>query len=279
MKKATTLFIAVFCIAKLFAQSSVCDSTGNIVIFSNYDGGVLNINVDQNIPNLKIGVCTYEPVTINIGGTYAANVTAVVYAGYVATNNNHCSNSPTTTTVIGVAANITAVNFLPPVTLSNPNGYTSIVCNYSCSTTTNQGGCNTPDQIVSYFVLTMGGTFRSHYTQYGCWSTTPYAVSAGGNCCITPFPLDVKNPTFFDFTKVYSDNSTNEIRITGKLAFPSELSIEIVNVFGQVIYTKQEGVVVGLDESISTFGMATGIYFVRMKAGMFTTTHKIAIQN
>jgi len=169
---------------------------GNLVIFANYDGGVLNINVDQNIPNLKIGVCTYEPVTINLSGPFVANVTEVRYAGYVSTTNFHCFNSPSTTTITGAPGGATtSVNFLPPSTLSNPNGYSSIVCAYSCNTSTNQGGCNTADQIVDYFETSTGGNLHSYYTQYGCWSTTPYNVSAGGNCPFTG-PADTTIITF-----------------------------------------------------------------------------------
>lgn len=185
MKKFYNLLLGVACIAASAAPLSsqiTCNPAGNLWVYTNYDGGVLNINCDVNIPNIKIGVCTYEPVTINIGGTYAGNVTEVRYAGYVSTNNFHCSNSPSTTT-INAPSPTTSVNFLPPSTLSNPNGSASIVCAYSCSTTSNQGGCNTADQIKAYFQTTTGGTLVSYYTQYGCWSSTPYALSAGGNCC------------------------------------------------------------------------------------------------
>lgn len=192
MKKfVLILFISTLTLLYSFSQTmstNTCITTssgggGNVFIYVNYDGGVLNINVDQNIPNIKIGVCTYEPVTINLSGTYVGNVTEVRYAGYVSTTNHHCSNSPTTTTIVGAPGGAaTSVNFLPPATLSNPNGYGSIVCGYSCSTTTNQGGCNTADQIQDYFLTTMGGTFNSYFTQYGCWSTTPYNLSDGGNC-------------------------------------------------------------------------------------------------
>jgi hypothetical protein len=194
MKKILFITLLVWSCATLaFNQSLAYDTCisvggggGNVVVFANYDGGVLNINVDQNIPNLKIGVCTYEPVTINLSGTYVGNVTEVRYAGYVSTANNHCPNSPPTTTINGAPGGATtSVNFLPAATLSNPNGYSLIVCGYSCSTTSNQGGCNTADQIQDYFTSTMGGTLYSYFTQYGCWSTTPYNVSAGGNCPFT----------------------------------------------------------------------------------------------
>lgn len=62
--------------------SPLCNGTGNIVIYSNYDGGTLNINVDQDIPDLKIGICTYEPVEVNISGPFAGNVAEVLYAGF-----------------------------------------------------------------------------------------------------------------------------------------------------------------------------------------------------
>lgn len=41
------------------AQGMTCDPQGNVAIFSNYDGGALTISVDQNIPDLKIGVVSY----------------------------------------------------------------------------------------------------------------------------------------------------------------------------------------------------------------------------
>ena len=52
---------------QLNAQS-ICNPIGNLAVFSNYDGGILTINVDQNIPNLKIGICTYEPIQVSFTG-------------------------------------------------------------------------------------------------------------------------------------------------------------------------------------------------------------------
>jgi hypothetical protein len=159
-----------------------CYPTGNVIIYSNYDGGYLNINVDQNISDLKIGITTYENCEINISGTYASNVTQVIYAGYGGTN-NHCNPSPPVTTINGVPSTITQVLFFPPVTWPNTNGYYSIICNYSCDSATYQGGCNTPDQIVHYYMTLFGGALYYHYTQYDCWQNT-LNVSNGGNCCI-----------------------------------------------------------------------------------------------
>lgn len=153
------------------------------MIFSNYDGGILNINVDVNIPNLKIGVCSYESIQINITGLFANNVTAVTYAGYNA-NNDNCSLGVTSTSISGTSgSSVNTILFLPPVTLTNPNGYGSVICGYSCSTTTNQGGCNTVDQIEAYFLNAFSGsTLYAHKVQYACWPGS-HTISNGGTCC------------------------------------------------------------------------------------------------
>lgn len=153
------------------------------MIFSNYDGGALTINVDVNIPNLKIGVCSYEFVQINITGLFANNVTAVTYAGYNS-NNNHCSLGVTFTSISGTSgSSIDTILISPPVTLTNPNGYSSVICGLSCSTTTDQGGCNTVDQIEAYFLNAFSGsTLYAHKVQYDCW-TNAQTISNGGTCC------------------------------------------------------------------------------------------------
>lgn len=168
-----------------------CDQSGNVVLYSNYDGGVLNINVDVNIPNLKIGVVSYEMVTINLTGPFVNNITAVQFAGYTTTTHHHCNNSPAITSIVGAPPGTDTLVFMPASPLSNNNGYYIIICNYSCDTVSNQGGCNTPDQIAAYFQQEFGGLLRYHYTQYGCWNGT-YNISDGGNCCIstlTPQPV------------------------------------------------------------------------------------------
>lgn len=164
-----------------------CNPSGNVIIYSNYDGGVLNISVDQNIPNLKIGICTYEGTTINISGAFVGNVTAVAYAGYNA-NNAHCSGI-INTSINGVPIGITSIAIYPPATLNDPNGNPNIDCAYQCNTG-NQGGCNTAGQVAHYFLTQFGGSLRFHQTQYGCWTGT-HLVSAGGNCCLVNQVLPV----------------------------------------------------------------------------------------
>ena len=64
------IFLTTLLVAVINGHAQLCNTNGNVVIFSNYDGGTLNINVDVNIPNLKIGIVSYEAVEINLSGTY-----------------------------------------------------------------------------------------------------------------------------------------------------------------------------------------------------------------
>src|SRR5262249_2367018 len=138
------------------------------------------INVDVNIPNIKIGVSSYEAVHVIVSGTYASNVTEVIWAGYNG-NNDNC-NTGTTTTAITSSGSTNAINVMPLATLSNVYGNTNIIYSYACDNTSTNPGGNTPDQIEDYF-LTMfpGSVVRYHKTQYNCW--TNQTVSGGGNCC------------------------------------------------------------------------------------------------
>jgi len=181
-----TLLLILFSLLAPAYYSQTCNTTtGNVIIFSNYDGGVININCDVNVPNLKIGVCTYEDCQINITGPFAGNVTAVRYAGFQGDNDN-CNSGVTTTSITGVSSSISTVLFAPSGILSDPNGYPSIICGYSCGTG-NQGGCNTAAQIVAYFMNAFGGTLRYYYTQYACWNNTTYDIS-DNLCCSIPSP-------------------------------------------------------------------------------------------
>jgi hypothetical protein len=109
----------------LYAQ--VCNPAGNIVVFSNYDGGTLNINVDVNIPNLKIGIVSYETVQVNLSGPFVGNITGVEYAGYN-TPSTYCSPGIATTVFSGVPVTVTPmIRFLPAATISDPDGWSSIV--------------------------------------------------------------------------------------------------------------------------------------------------------
>lgn len=180
--------LVLFLASKQTTYAQVCNNAGNLIIYSNYDGGIININVDVNIPNLKIGICTYEAAQVNISGTFSSNVTQVIYAGYNGSNDN-CSLNFTTTVINAPVATATAINFYPAVGAYSPYhgfGNSNMVGCYQCDTTVSSGGVNSPDEVVYYFTQQTGGVFRSHDTQYACWTNSTYNVSAGGNCCIVP---------------------------------------------------------------------------------------------
>lgn len=202
-------------VLSLKAQT-VCDPSGNLVIFTNYDGGEMTIDVDVNIPNLKIGICSYEAVRVNIAGTFSANVTQVIYAGYNNSPNTNCTPNVSTTSISGVSSSIVTINFAPPAGYSNPYGYGSVICGYSCNTTSSQGGCNTPDQIAYYFTQQTGGTLRFQFLQYGCWANVTKTISGGGNCCAMPCSLPAAPAnTTAAAQQVICANKTTTLNATG----------------------------------------------------------------
>ncbi|MBL7925188.1 MAG: T9SS type A sorting domain-containing protein [Bacteroidia bacterium] len=171
------------------SAQTICHPSGNIFIVSNYDGGTLNLVIDQNIPNLKIGVVSYEAIAINLSGPFVSTVTEVRYAGYNSANNTNCTPAVPTTVISSTGTVIpSSISFAPPAPSANPNGNPNIICAYSCDTTSSQGGCNTVDQIEDYFRQVFpGGSVYAHRTQYGCY-TGQVLLSNAGNCCASPLP-------------------------------------------------------------------------------------------
>ncbi|MDH4474367.1 MAG: T9SS type A sorting domain-containing protein [Fluviicola sp.] len=210
-----TLLLTMLSLGGFCASAQICNQSGNIVIFSNYDGGTLNINVDVNIPNLKIGIVSYEAVEVNLSGTYVGNITGIEYAGYNNSPNTHCSPTIATTAFTGAPGGVTPnIEFVPPVTYTDPNGYIFIDCGYSCGSD-NQGGCNTAAQIYDYFETVFSGTVYTHETQYGCWGGITQNLSDGGNCCAAPAAAPVAGFSISDNTIClgecidFTDLSTN----------------------------------------------------------------------
>lgn len=192
---ATSIIVSGFTLLLLAltpAYAQTCSPLGNLIIFTNYDGGELNINIDANIPDLKIGICSYEPVRVTISGDYIGNITEVLYAGFNSSqNNNNCGIGNFPTSIIGIPPANYSIVTIPPVTLNNPNGYNfGIICAYSCVSGINQGGCNTIDQIEDYFLTNLGGTLYALQAQYCCWlNGNTYPISAlAGSCCVTSLP-------------------------------------------------------------------------------------------
>ena len=191
--KCCVIINCFFTFFSLFGQT-VCNQNGNLAIFSNYDGGIVTIDVDQNIPNLVIAICTYEPVQVTITGAFAGNVVQVIYAGFNSTqNNNNCGQGNFITSISGVPDSITSILTNPPVGYTpvhgngaGPWGGTMIGASGQCDTLTNAGGVNTPDEIVYYFENATNSDLYFHNTQYGCWQNSTLTISQGGNCCIEP---------------------------------------------------------------------------------------------
>ncbi|HMX04187.1 MAG TPA: hypothetical protein PKE14_05920, partial [Chitinophagales bacterium] len=94
----SSIAIAFICLSlqSLKAQG-VCNPAGNVIIYSNYDGGNMTINIDENIPDLHIGICSYESINVTFTGAYVDNITEVLYAGY---------DNDGTTSITGVDAGI-----------------------------------------------------------------------------------------------------------------------------------------------------------------------------
>src|SRR3954471_3520136 len=125
MKKFLLFSIGLLALCTATRAQTTCNPNGNLVLFTNYDGGVLNINVDVNIPNIKIGICSYEAVTVNLSGTYLSNVTSVVYAGYNSHPSTHCMPTPgiLTTTINGAPSTATtSIVTTPTSPVTNANG-------------------------------------------------------------------------------------------------------------------------------------------------------------
>jgi hypothetical protein len=250
------LYKLVMLLVIVFAGSSfsqICNSSGNLVIYSNYDGGIININCDVNIPNLKIGICTYESAEIHIIGTFSNNVTGVIYAGYNG-NNDNCNLGVTSTSIIGSASQ--TINVYPAVGFSpyHGNGNANMDGCYQCDTTSNSGGVNSPDEVVYYFLNAFpGAVLRSHTTQYNCWTPTTYALSAGGNCCIMPAGFSPCTPPA---TPINTTSASNQSVCAGKTATLAVTSTNTVNWYA----TNTSTSVIGVGTSFITNTLSAGNY-------------------
>lgn len=261
--------------AILSKAQTFCNTNGNVILYSNYDGGNLKINIDQNITNIKIGICSYEAMNIEIVGTYSANVTEISYVGFNATN-NHCGLGSNPTSFSAAATTSTSVNFLPTATYSNTNGYNSLICNYSCNNTSNQGGCNTPDQIVDYFMTKFGGTFYYHKTQYGCYTNSAIQnVSTGGNCCIQPpITTGIKNNIQANSFEAYPNPANNLLNVTFSNT-NIENNITLVNELGQRVFFLKSS---HKSEKINVKDLPRGIYFVLIEGEENSQQQKVILE-
>jgi hypothetical protein len=273
MKKIYASFLllaaAPFAPIAVGAQN-VCDPAGDVIIYSNYDGGPLTINVDVNIPNLKIGVASYEFSRIVVTGPFASNVTMVWYAGYNA-NNDHCNLGAPLNTTISAGSAQDSIEFLPAPTLADPNGDNYIIYGYQCSSTPSSG--NTPEQLVHYFTTKMNGTFRYHQTQYGCWGNVD--VSAGGNCCLSPFTTSLSEGNGATLA-TYPNPADVSIRLDVQNANAEPVTVTLRNMLGEIVYTGQH-VTTGAPIEISTAALAAGLYTMEVNSPFLQLSRLVSV--
>ncbi len=260
MRKNFTLLAFVLLTNICFSQS-VCNPTGNLFIYSNYEGGVLYLNVDVNVPDIKIGIVTYETVVLNLIGPFASNVTGVHYAGAADSVDNSCSLNLGLVQINGLGAGGSSVVSLSPVsTLTNSFGSSTISCGLSCQTNVNQGGCNTPDQIEHYIQQQFPtAILRSHTTTYSCWTGDTLNLSSGGNCCaLLALGLEPKPMISNKGLNLYPNPVSSGFR----LDLEQEEFVEIYDAQGRLVFGQL--LKPGTDE-ISMINQASGIYHLRLK--------------
>ncbi|WP_415835335.1 hypothetical protein, partial [Corallococcus soli] len=132
-------------------------TAGNIFLFSNYEGGNFTLVVDQNLPNIQLGIATYKATTVTLTGPYVNNVSTVLLAGYASGS-----------TVTGIDA--ARVQRVPsePVTRQQPysNNHLVYATGWRIGTWT-AGGGNSKTQIEEYFMSKFGEvSVLSHMSQY-----------------------------------------------------------------------------------------------------------------
>lgn len=243
----------------LCAQGTFCSPQGNVALFSNYDGGALTIRVDQDIPDLHIGIVSYEYANITITGPYAGNVAAVHYAGYNGTN-DHCGQGSLvfTTIITGVPSSVAQIELYPPASYTNTNGWPNIICAYSCDIANEQGGCNTVDQVAHYFLSMWNGVLLFHRTQYGCWGGT-WNISDGGNCCEDPLETGVA-PTSPSGADVLRLERAGEV-----LNVHTDEALLLLDAAGRMV--RSLAAAPGGVQRFDTDGLPMGTYVVREQVG------------
>lgn len=286
--KTTNLILIITVLTVLIGWSNTssgqtfCNPNGNVIIYSNYNGGVLRINIDQNIPNINIGIVSYDDDSVIISGAYAANVTKVIYAGHSNSSYKQCDPEIKVKGIYGVSPSIVSFYYSPTATLNNINGHPIIICNYGCINDVRQGGCNTPDQIVDYFNTAFGTGNSSvyfHRTQYGCWTTTDplkiYKISEGGNCCIlsSRISTSLENMSIEENTLILPNPSDGHVRLTGNLQYQY---LNVYNTTGTILFSKKRSEKDSSEIDIST--LPQGVYFMELVDDSNSYNIKIVIQ-
>lgn len=173
-----SLLLSVFLLLSLVGLSqNICDSSGNLLVYSNFEGGVLSINVDQDIEDLKIGVNSYYNVEVRLSGAYAKNVTGIYITG---TGKKGPCGLFEKSSVSGAPAEA-------KVTVSNLS-YFAPCGGFEGGVSCNEGYYDpTWEELMDYFKITAfpGSKLYAYKQQYECWTSAKVVVSQGGNCCLS----------------------------------------------------------------------------------------------
>lgn len=137
----------------------------NLVVIGNYQGGTFTIDVDEHLPNLGIGLVSYDAMQVTITGTYANDVVQVVHAGY-----------EPGTTVTGIPASAFVDLRLPRA--SPDAGPADVIVD----DIPGHAAGPTASEIVAFFQAALGGgTLAFHECQYNAYAGS-MLVSQGGTC-------------------------------------------------------------------------------------------------
>ena len=188
------------CVANL--PSSELNPTS--FLFTNYDGGQLNIVVDKEIgslPNIFIGVVSYAAVQVVVSGSYAHNVAMVRVSALTAGS-----------VVLGTS-NVQIGQYNSQYT--DPYGNAKLICMTS-GTDASQGGCAAKGQTVAAFDTAFDNNVQRIQCQYGGWGGKTFKIvgnslsdvtpmtCAGSNCpprgCPTDTPKYGGHPTCSSFS-------------------------------------------------------------------------------
>jgi hypothetical protein len=151
--------------------------------------------------------------------------------------------------------------YAPPANYQNSNGHTEIICNYSCTITSSQGGCNTPDQLAAFFLdIFPGSSLYAHHTQYNCWDESLSMLwSEAGNCCALPSSLASTSKMDVELIQTNSE-------IIVKSFLSQDLNCILINSMGQVVSSQLVNQFEKGHMPIS--GLASGIYLLTCQTAM-----------
>ena len=198
MKRLSSILLVFLLMVGTNAYNqTICDPAGNVMLYSNYDGGTLNINVDVDIPNLKIGITTYEIVDVNIFGAFVGNITEVIFAGFNAPAAIDGVDPALVTIYFTTTDNIAITNYLGDEIIPGfPPLVNCMVSGSGCSETETGGGNSSP-QIVQFYLAEFGpgSILYGHWTDYSVFPAGDFLVSEGGNCCLED-PVTDLNPIY-----------------------------------------------------------------------------------